>query len=136
MVPGPDPDLNTLEMDAKLEEADRGRVVLGQTSIVRIDALPELTIPAKVSQVSALAELSTEYPFNRSFRASAAILKPDKKLRPEMNGAWTSSSAGFQTPSASRRRPCFKRAGKPIVYLAEQWPLSRRRGGVAGEESR
>jgi HlyD family secretion protein len=119
MVLGQIPDLNTLEMDAKLEEADRGRVVLGQTAIVRIDALPELTIPAKVSQVSALAELSTEYPFNRSFRASAAILKPDKKLRPEMNGGMDIVINRIPNALSVPAKALFKRAGRPIVYLAE-----------------
>ena len=82
MVLGQIPNLDTLEMDAKLEEADRGQIGVKQDVIVRVDALPELTIPARVSEVSALAELSMDYPYTRSFRASAAILKPDTRLRP------------------------------------------------------
>ena len=35
------PDLNTLEMEAKLEEIDRGRVLSGQQGRLHIDALPE-----------------------------------------------------------------------------------------------
>ncbi len=120
MVLGQIPDLNTLEMDAKLEEADRGRVALKQDVIVRIDALPELAIPAKVSQVSALAELSTEYPYNRSFRAAAAILKPDKSLRPEMNGGMDIVINRIPNALSVPAKALFKRAGKPIVYVAEK----------------
>ena len=38
------PDLTTLEMDAKVEETDRGRITVGEDSRIRIDALPELAI--------------------------------------------------------------------------------------------
>jgi len=120
MVLGQIPDLNTLEMDAKLEEADRGRVALKQDVIVRIDALPELSIAAKVSQVSALAELSTEYPYNRSFRAAAAILKPDKSLRPDMNGGMDIVINRIPNALSVPAKALFKRAGKPIVYVGEK----------------
>jgi multidrug efflux pump subunit AcrA (membrane-fusion protein) len=52
MVLGEIPNLDSLEMNVKLEEADRGRVAAGQDAMVRVDALPEASIPAKVSQVT------------------------------------------------------------------------------------
>lgn len=120
MVLGQIPDLSTLEMDAKLEEADRGRVAVKQDVVVRIDALPELMIPAKISQVSALAELSNEYPYNRSFRAAAAILKPDKRLRPEMQGGMDIIIHRIPNALSVPAKALFRRAGKPIVYLVEK----------------
>jgi multidrug efflux pump subunit AcrA (membrane-fusion protein) len=119
MVLGQIPNLDTLEMDAKLEEGDRGRVALKQDVVVRIDALPELMIPAKISQVSALAELSMEYPYNRSFRAQAAILKPDKRLRPEMNGGMDIIINRIPNALSVPSKALFRRAGKPIVYVAD-----------------
>jgi len=120
MALGQIPDLNTLEMDVKLEEGDRGSVSLGQDAIVRIDALPELTIPAKVSRVSALAELSMEYPYNRSFRAASSIAKPDKRLRPDMNGGMDIVIRRIPNALSVPAKALFKRGGKPIVYLAEK----------------
>jgi multidrug efflux pump subunit AcrA (membrane-fusion protein) len=114
------PDLNTLEMDAKLEEADRGRVVAKQDVVVRVDALPELAIPAKVSEVSQLAEMRMEYPYTRSFRAYAAILKPDKRLRPEMNGGMDIIVSRIPNAISIPSKALFTRAGKPIIYLAEK----------------
>ena len=119
MALGQIPDLSTLEMDAKLEEADRGRVALKQDVIVHVDALPELTIPAKVTHVSALAELSLEYPYNRSFRAGSAILRPDKRLRPDMNGQMDIIIQRIPNAISVPAKALFKRAGKPIVYLSE-----------------
>ena len=40
MVLGEIPDLNTLELEAKIEEIDRGRIVLNQEVRVRVDSLP------------------------------------------------------------------------------------------------
>ena len=71
------PDLTTLTMDAKVEEIDRGRIAAGQEVRVRVDSLPELTLNATIRQISLLAETSNEFPPIRSFRAYAAIPKPD-----------------------------------------------------------
>src|SRR5207237_5759716 len=56
------PDLGTLEMEGKIEEIDRGRIALGNDSRVRIDSLPELTMPAKLGSLSPLTEQTFEWP--------------------------------------------------------------------------
>jgi multidrug efflux pump subunit AcrA (membrane-fusion protein) len=120
MVLGQIPDLTTLEMDAKLEEADRGRITVNQDVLVRVDAIPELAIPAKVRAVSSLAEISTDYPYTRSFRAYASILRPDARLRPEMNGGMDIIVSRIPDAISIPSKALFTRAGKPIVYLAEK----------------
>lgn len=113
------PDLSTLEMDVKLEEADRGRAFAGQEAIVRVDALPELTLPARVNIVSSLAEMRMEYPYTRSFRAYAAVLHPDPRLRPDMNGGMDIVVNRIPNAVAIPSAALFTRSGKPVVYLAE-----------------
>jgi hypothetical protein len=120
MALGQIPDLATLEMDVSLEEVDRGRMKVNQDALVRVDALPELTIPAKVSEMSALAEMRMEYPYTRSFRASAAILRPDGRLRPEMNGGMDIIVNRIPDAIIIPSKALFTRSGKPIVYLAER----------------
>ena len=120
MVLGTLPDLTTLEMDAKLEEADRGRIAVNQDVLVRVDALPELAIPGKVREVSSLAEIRMEYPYTRSFRAFAAIPRPDPRLRPDMNGGMDIIINRIPNAISIPAKALFTRAGKPIVYLAEQ----------------
>ncbi len=120
MALGEIPDLATLELDARLEEADRGRVTIGQDVLVRVDALPELTIPAKITQVSSLAELAFEYPYTRSFRAYAAVLKPDKRLRPDMNGGMDIIVSRIPNAVSIPAAALFTRAGSPIVYVSDR----------------
>ena len=113
------PDLHTLELAGRIEETDRGRISATQDVVVRVDALPELVLPAKVSQISPLAETSmNEFPPTRSFTASATILHPDPRLRPGMNGGMDIVVNRVPNAIAIPTKALFTRAGKPIVYLA------------------
>jgi multidrug efflux pump subunit AcrA (membrane-fusion protein) len=107
-------------MDAKVEEIDRGRVAAGNEVRIRVDALPELTIPAKLSQISPMAELGIEMPPTRSFRAYAAIPKPDTRLRPGMNGGMDIIVKRLPNALSIPAKALFTRSGKPVVYLSAQ----------------
>lgn len=113
------PDLSTLEMDAKVEETDRGRITNAESARIRIDALPELNIVAKLSQISPLAEQSFDWPPTRSFHAYASIEKPDARLRPDMNGGMDVIVDRIPNAISIPANALFTRNGKPIVYLAK-----------------
>lgn len=114
------PDMSSLAMDAKVEEIDRGRIGLGKDVRVRVDALPELQIPAKITQISPLAELSTDYPPTRSFRAYAALEKPDPRLRPGMNAGMDIVIERLPKAISVPAKAVFTRDGKPVVFVAER----------------
>uniref|UniRef100_Q01Z48 Membrane-fusion protein-like protein n=1 Tax=Solibacter usitatus (strain Ellin6076) TaxID=234267 RepID=Q01Z48_SOLUE len=114
------PDLTTMLMDAKVEEIDRGRISPDQEVRVRIDSLPELTLNAKIRQISLLAEASNEFPPVRSFRAYAAIPKPDPRLRPGMNGGMDIIINRIPKAISIPAKALFTHAGKPVVYLGEK----------------
>jgi multidrug efflux pump subunit AcrA (membrane-fusion protein) len=115
------PDLETLEMDVKVEEIDRGRVALNNDTRVRIDSLPELNLPARIDRISPLAELSTnEWPPTRTFRAYARILHPDPRLRPGMNGGMDIVISRIPNAISIPAKAVFTRNGKPVVYLANK----------------
>jgi len=114
------PDLNTLEMEGKVEEIDRGRIEVGQEARVRIDSLPELTMPADLAAISPLTEQSFEYPPTRSFRAYGHILHPDSRLRPAMNGNLDVIVKHIPNAISIPAKAVFTRNGKPIVYVARK----------------
>ena len=114
------PDLNTLEMDAKVEETDRGRIGPGNDVRVKVDSLPELNLAAKVDRISPLAELSTnEWPPTRTFRAYARILHPDSRLRPGMNGGMDIIISRIPNAISIPAKAIFTKDGKPVVYVAK-----------------
>ena len=112
------PDLNTLEMDAKVEEIDRGRIEVGNEVRVRVDSLPELTMRASIGQISLLAETSNEFPPTRNFRAYAPIVHPDPRLRPGMNGGMDIIINRIPDAISIPSKALFTRNGKPVVYVA------------------
>ena len=114
------PDVSTLMMDAKVEEIDRGRVAAGDSVRIHIDALPELDMPAKLDQISPMAELGIEMPPTRSFRAYATLPHPDLRLRPGMNGGMDIVINRIPNAISIPSKALFTRAGKPVVYLASR----------------
>lgn len=112
------PDLTTLEMDAKVEETDRGRISTGEDTRIRIDALPELNVTAKLAQISPLAEQGFEWPPTRSFHAYASLSKPDPRLRPDMNGGMDVVIDRIPNAISIPAKALFTHDGKPIVYVA------------------
>jgi HlyD family secretion protein len=115
------PDLNTLEMDVKVEETDRGRVGLNNDVRVRVDSLPELNLAARIDRISPLAELSTnEWPPTRTFRAYARVLHPDPRLRPGMNGGMDIVISRIPNAVSIPSKAVFTRNGKPVVYVANK----------------
>lgn len=113
------PDLESMVMDARVEEIDRGRIALDQDVRIRVDALPELTIPAKIGQISPLAESGNEFPPTRNFRGYASIGKPDPRLRPGMNGGMDIIVSRIPDAITIPSKALFTRHGKPVVYLAK-----------------
>jgi multidrug efflux pump subunit AcrA (membrane-fusion protein) len=112
------PDLGTLEMEGKVEEIDRGRIALGNDARVRVDSLPELTMPARLDSISPLTEQSFEWPPTRSFRAYAPVRNPDPRLRPGMNGSMDVVVSRIPNAISVPAKAVFTRHGKPVVYLA------------------
>jgi HlyD family secretion protein len=113
------PDLNTIQLEGKIEETDRGRIAVGQKAIVRIDSLPELSIPAEVGSISPLAEQSNEWPRTRSFKAWSPLSKPDPRLQPGMNGGMDIIINRIPNATSIPAKAFFTHAGKPVVYLEE-----------------
>jgi HlyD family secretion protein len=112
------PDLDTLEMEGKIEEIDRGRITVGNDARVRIDSLPELTLPAKLAMVSPLTEQTFEWPPTSSFRGFSKILKPDPRLRPGMNGSVDVEVSRIPGATSVPAKAIFTRNSKPVVYVA------------------
>jgi HlyD family secretion protein len=112
------PDLGTLEMEGKVDEIDRGRITAGNPVRLRIDSIPELTVPAKLNGLSLMTEMSFEWPPTSSFRSYAHIEKPDSRLRPGMNGSMDVEIQRLPNAISIPAKALFTRNGKAVVYLA------------------
>ncbi len=112
------PDLDTLEMEGKVEEIDRGRIAEQMDVRVRVDALPELNLEATLDQLSPLTQMSFEWPPAATFRGFARIAEPDPRLRPGMNARMDVIVEKIPDAISVPTKALFTRDGVPIVYVA------------------
>ncbi len=118
------PDLSTLRVTARLEEAERGRMQPGQRVIVRADAVPDKELVGKIGDISALARVDfSNWPPQRNFDMIVQIDQMDPRLRPGMNT--TVRVAVDRVPDAVLipARAVFEKDGRSVAYV------QRSRGG-------
>lgn len=111
------PDLNSLQMKAKVEEIERGRIVKDQEVRVHLDPFPEKPFPGKLASISALTEQNFEWPPSRNFRAYAGFNDVDNRLRPAMNGRLDIIVDRIPDAISVPAKAVFARDGKPVVLV-------------------
>lgn len=114
------PALESLEMEAKLSEIDRGRMKTGMPIRVRIDALPELAASGTLSFVTPMTVMEWEWPPSRNFRGYGQLEKIDGRLRPGMNGSMDVVIDRIPNAISIPAKALFTRNGKAVVYVVEQ----------------
>jgi hypothetical protein len=114
------PDLSSLEMEGKVEEIDRGRVQVGTRATVRIDALPELRLPAQLARISPLTQMTWEWPPTSSFRGYGQLAQGDTRLQPGMNGSMDVVVERLEKALSIPAKALFTRNGRPVVYVAHK----------------
>ena len=131
------PDLSTLGMESKVDEVDRGRIAVGSTVLVHVDAFPEKTIPATIADITPLTEESfNEWPPTRSFRAYAKLVNagrahaPGHELR---GGSHRDENSGCGQHSGEG---AFRDRRKAGGLCEGQRPVHSDHRSRAGEESR
>ena len=79
------PDITNLIVGTRVREVDLYRVKVGQQAVVRIDAYPELSFPAEVQFIGALAAADqSDRGGGKYFQVTLALSGQDRRLRPGM----------------------------------------------------
>jgi len=112
------PDLSSIHLEARLDESDRGRLKVGQTATVRIEAVPGKDFTAKVDLISVLArvDFSSGWPPVRNFDLGLILNDKDGRIRPGMTA--TARIAADRLPSVTLvpAETIFQKDGRPVVY--------------------
>ena len=118
------PDLSTLRVTARLEEAERGRMQPGQRVIVRADAVPDKELVGKIGDISALARVDfSNWPPQRNFDMIVQIDQIDARLRPGMNTTVRVAVDRVADAVLIPARAVFEKDGRSVAYV------QRPRGG-------
>lgn len=113
------PDLSTMEITGRVDETQRGRVQIGQTASVRVDAIPDREFTARVEEISTIASMDFTggWPFPRNFGMDFSLAKTDPRLRPGMSAniriAVDRVSNGIVVPTQA----VFEKSGESVAYV-------------------
>jgi len=113
------PDPSTLKIAARIEEAERGELKVGQSGNVRMDAIPDGSFEGRVDSISPTASLdfSAGWPVPRNFSVEVSLANTDARLTPGMGAvvriAIDRVPDGIVIPS----RAIFRKAGQTVAYV-------------------
>ena len=113
------PDVSSLKIAARVEEAERGQLKVGQSVSVRIDALPDRSFDGHVETISPTASLdfNAGWPIPRNFSVEVALSESDPRLSPGMSATVRVAVAkipdGIVIPSTA----LFRKAGRTVAYV-------------------
>lgn len=113
------PDLQTLEVDADLQQTDRGAVRVGDAVTADAAALPEVRLAGAVQSIADLTsfDFGGTFPPPRIFRLIASLHHPDARLRPQMNVTAKIIIRQLHHVPLVPVQAVFTRNGRPIVYI-------------------
>ncbi len=112
------PDLNTIQISARVDETDRGRLVVGQNVSVRIDAVPDTEFTGKVVEISPLTKIDfSGWPPVKNFDLRVKLDKSDPRLRPGMSGTARIAVERLANAIIIPAEASFQKSGKTLVYV-------------------
>lgn len=131
------PDLSSVHLEARLDEADRGRLAVGQDASIRIEAIPGREFGATIERISVLAKVdySSGWPPARNFELGLILRDVDPKIRPGMSAVARIATDRVADVVLIPAAAIFQHDGRPVVYRLDgsefvEEPVEIRRRGT------
>jgi HlyD family secretion protein len=126
------PDLATIQANAPVTEADRGRVQVGQPVVLSIEGVPDKEHKGKVSEISPLAKLDySGYPVTKNFDLTVQLENPDPRLRPGMTAGFRVEVERVPGSIVIPASAIFEKGGQTVAYVQSSGAYQERRVVVA-----
>ena len=122
------PDLSTLEISARVDETERGRLQGGQPVTIRMDAIPDREFTGRISQISTTAstDFTGGWPFPRNFAVRISIDSSDPRLRPGMQANVRIATDHIRDGITIPPQALFHDAGQTVAYVLTGRKFSER----------
>src|SRR5205814_2000556 len=113
------PDMSTLRVISRVDETERGRLQIGQSTNVQLDAIPDRQFTGHISQIStiATADFSGGWPFPRNFNVEVALEQTDSRLRPGMTAQLTIVIDQVPNAISIPVQASFQTSGHTVAYV-------------------
>lgn len=111
-------DTRGIELQAKINEADRANLNVGQAAEVRVDGLPGGVFPGTIRNISGAAARGFFFDNDsrRKFDTTLQLTRPDERLRPGLSAGVVISGQQLKGVLYVSRQALFEKEGKPVVY--------------------
>ena len=114
------PDLDSLRVEFRVDEVDRGRVAESQETRIRIDAVPDAVLDGAVSWLSPIATLVfNRLPPEKNFPAFSTISEIDDRLRPGMSATVEVIVQRIEDVLVIPTKASTQIDGKPTVFVRD-----------------
>lgn len=116
------PDLSSARMTAMVDEVDRSRLAVGQQATVRIDAVADAELPARLVSIGTIAktDMGSGWPPKRGFELVLELTKGEPRLRPGMTAVARVAVGSYDRQILVPSRALFPRGGRTIAYVLTQ----------------
>jgi len=113
------PDVSSMKIAARVEEAERGQLKVDQTVTVRVDALPDRSFDGRVETISPTASLdfNAGWPIPRNFSVEVALSELDSRLSPGMSASVRVAVAKIPNGIVIPATALFRKAGRTVAYV-------------------
>lgn len=113
------PEPSSLQISARVDETERGRLALNQAVDVQFDAIPDRQLTGHVERISTIADLdfSEGWPFPRNFIMEVVLDQTDPRLKPGMTAQLTVVVDRIPNALAVPVQAVFQKSGRDVVYV-------------------
>jgi HlyD family secretion protein len=121
------PDLTSIQLTARVDEADRGRVQVGSTVRVRVDAVPDRELMGTLKDISVVAKPDfTTWPPVRNFDVVVSLAESDPRLRSGMSASARVELDRMPSVLVVPTAAVFQRGPATIVYVLHRGTFESR----------
>lgn len=112
------PDLSSVQMSLRVDEADRARLQSGAAARVRIDALPDRELNGRIHEISLVAKPDfSSFPPVRNFDVVVALTDTDERIRSGMSASARLELERVDDALLVPATSVFERDGQPVVFV-------------------
>jgi HlyD family secretion protein len=121
------PDLRSIQLTARVDEADRGRVQIGSGVRVRVDAVPDRELTGTLKDISVVAKPDfTTWPPVRNFDVVVSLSDTDPRLRSGMSASARVELDALPSVLVVPVGAVFQRGPAAIVYVVRRGAVESR----------
>jgi RND family efflux transporter MFP subunit len=120
------PEVSTLFASARADEIERGRLDVGQTVSVRVEAVPDRELRGKIESISVLAKADfTSWPPPRTFDLRVGLDGLDARLRPGMTASLRVVVGVLKQVRLVPARAVFASNGEDVAWVVGRHGVER-----------